>query len=127
MDEKLLQSKKIGELKELAKAAGIPASYKLKKEELIAQLLALAEAEEPPKQPEKHSPRNQEGVQEQNDRPQPERQDREEVDGVLEVAEGGYGFLRFHNYLTSDKDIYVSQTQIRRFHLKTGDRIFGTK
>ena len=125
MNETLLRSKKIGELKELAKAAGVPASYKLKKEELIAQLLALAEAEEPPKQPEKHSPRNQEGVHEQNDRPQPERQDREEVDGVLEVAEGGYGFLRFHNYLTSDKDIYVSQTQIRRFHLKTGDRIFG--
>ena len=44
MNETLLRSKKIGELRELAKAAGVPASYKLKKEELIAQLLALAEA-----------------------------------------------------------------------------------
>lgn len=41
------------------------------------------------------------------------------------IAEGGFGFLRFHNFLTSDKDIYVSPTQIRRFNLKTGDKIKG--
>ena len=38
---------------------------------------------------------------------------------------GRVRFLRFHNFLTSDKDIYVSPTQIRRFNLKTGDKIKG--
>lgn len=48
-----------------------------------------------------------------------------EVTGILDIAEGGFGFLRFDNFLTSSKDIYVSPTQIRRFNLKTGDEIFG--
>lgn len=50
---------------------------------------------------------------------------RPEVCGILEISEEGFGFLRFNNYLTGDRDIYVSQTQIRRFNLKTGDKIFG--
>ena len=53
------------------------------------------------------------------------REDRPEVEGLLEIAEGGFGFLRFHNFLTSDKDIYVSPSQIRRFNLKTGDKLKG--
>ncbi len=53
------------------------------------------------------------------------REDRPEVEGILELAEGGFGFLRFHNFLTSDKDVYVSPAQIRRFNLKTGDKIKG--
>lgn len=52
-------------------------------------------------------------------------EERPQVEGILDIADGGFGFLRFHNFLTSDKDIYVSQTQIRRFNLKTGDRIKG--
>ena len=56
---------------------------------------------------------------------EPEQEDRPEVTGILELAEDGFGFLRFDNFLTSDKDIYVSPTQIRRFHLKTGDEICG--
>lgn len=39
--------------------------------------------------------------------------------------EGGFGFLRFDNFMSSDQDIYVSPTQIRRFNLKTGDEIYG--
>ena len=50
-------------------------------------------------------------------------QDRPEVEGILDIAEAGFGFLRFNNFLTSEKDIYVSQTQIRRFGLRTGDKI----
>lgn len=52
-------------------------------------------------------------------------EERPEVEGILEIAEGGFGFLRFSNFLTSEKDIYVSPTQIRRFNLKTGDKIRG--
>lgn len=52
-------------------------------------------------------------------------EERPRVTGILELSDSGFGFLRFHNFLTSDKDIYVSPTQIRRFHLRTGDKITG--
>jgi transcription termination factor Rho len=51
--------------------------------------------------------------------------ERPEVEGILDIADGGFGFLRFENFYTSDNDIYVSPTQIRRFNLKTGDMIHG--
>lgn len=47
------------------------------------------------------------------------------VEGVLEVLPDGYGFLRGDNYLSGPKDVYVSPSQIRRFGLKTGDKIKG--
>lgn len=47
------------------------------------------------------------------------------VEGVLEVLPDGYGFLRSENYLSGNKDVYVSPSQIRRFGLKTGDKIKG--
>ena len=56
---------------------------------------------------------------------QPKYDNRYDTTGILDLAEGGFGFLRFENFLTSDKDIYVSPAQIRRFNLKTGDEIFG--
>ena len=48
--------------------------------------------------------------------------------GVLEIMPDGYGFLRSadYNYLNSPDDIYVSQSQIKLFGLKTGDTIKGT-
>ncbi|MBP7175725.1 MAG: transcription termination factor Rho [Thermoclostridium sp.] len=49
----------------------------------------------------------------------------EPVSGILEVLPDGYGFLRGQNYLSGPRDIYVSPSQIRRFNLKTGDRIVG--
>ncbi len=45
--------------------------------------------------------------------------------GVLERLPEGYGFLRITNYLPSEDDIYVSQTQIRKFMLNTGDHVSG--
>ncbi len=48
-----------------------------------------------------------------------------DVEGILEVAEQGYGFMRFDNFMSSSEDVYVAQTQIRRFRLRTGDKIFG--
>src|SRR5215831_17560586 len=48
-------------------------------------------------------------------------------EGVLEALPEGYGFLRApeHNYLPSSDDVYVSQTQIRKFELRTGDTVSG--
>lgn len=50
------------------------------------------------------------------------------AEGVLEVIQDGYGFLRSsdYNYLPSPDDIYVSQSQIKLFGLKTGDTVYGT-
>ncbi len=45
--------------------------------------------------------------------------------GCLEILPDGYGFIRTSNYLPSSEDIYVSQTQIRRFGLNSGDCISG--
>lgn len=47
------------------------------------------------------------------------------VEGVLEVLPDGYGFLRSENYLSGPRDVYVSPSQIRRFGLKTGDKLRG--
>ena len=52
------------------------------------------------------------------------KEERPVVEGILDIQEeNSFGFLRFDNFLTSDKDIYVSPVQIRRFNLKTGDKI----
>ncbi len=48
-----------------------------------------------------------------------------EAEGVLEIMPDGYGFLRYDNYLAGNNDIYISQSQIRRFSLKTGDLVKG--
>jgi len=50
-----------------------------------------------------------------------------ESEGVLEMMQDGYGFLRSsdYNYLASPDDIYVSPSQIKLFGLKTGDTVFG--
>jgi transcription termination factor Rho len=45
--------------------------------------------------------------------------------GILEVLPEGYGFLRSENYLPGNKDVYVSMAQIRKFNLKTGDKVTG--
>ena len=51
-----------------------------------------------------------------------------QTEGVLEIMPEGYGFLRSsdYNYLSSPDDVYVSQSQIRLFGLKTGDTVLGT-
>lgn len=69
------------------------------------------------------SDREENKVEEQQNE---QKEERPEVEGILEIQEeNNFGFLRFSNFLTSEKDIYVSPTQIRRFNLKTGDKIKG--
>lgn len=50
-----------------------------------------------------------------------------EANGILEVMQEGYGFIRCANYLPGENDVYVSPAQIKRFGLKTGDIINGNK
>ena len=47
------------------------------------------------------------------------------TEGILEVLNDGYGFLRSDNLLSGNRDVYVSQVQIRRFNLATGDKLRG--
>lgn len=61
---------------------------------------------------------NQQGAQAQN---------LEIADGILEVMQEGYGFVRCENFLPGENDVYVSPSQIRKFNLKTGDIIRGPK
>ncbi|HJA67691.1 transcription termination factor Rho [Lachnoclostridium sp. An169] len=71
-----------------------------------------------------------------DDREKDHDKDKEETDieqldsgytanGILEVLQDGYGFIRCENYLPGENDVYVSPSQIRRFGLKTGDILTG--
>ena len=48
-----------------------------------------------------------------------------DAEGILESVAEGFGFLRCENYLPGPKDVYISNAQIRRFRLKTGDKVAG--
>ncbi len=51
----------------------------------------------------------------------------EPAEGVLEIMQEGYGFIRGENFMSGDSDVYVSPSQIRRFGMRTGDVISGIK
>lgn len=101
-----MKNKTVSELREMAKEASIANYSKLKKEELIEALSQL-ELKEDNKNVDK----------------EPLKEEPEDAVGILEVLADGFGFLRCENYLSGSQDIYVSPVQIRRFNLKTGDKI----
>ena len=90
-----------------------------------------AETNETPQQePVQEQPNNESHNNNNHKKPQQPKIEFEgivEASGVLEIMPDGYGFLRSsdYNYLNSPDDIYVSQSQIKLFGLKTGDTLFG--
>ena len=94
-----LEDKKKAELVEIAEqneiALGNPTT--MKKDEIIAAILAT----------------------------QQQRSGMEMASGILDVLPEGYGFLRRGGYIIGNDDIYVSQSQIRRFELRRGDMVEG--
>lgn len=99
------------------------------KEKVLSTEAAAGETSDVPVEVKDERPEKDERA-EKDERPEKEahyeKEERPEVEGILEIQEeNNFGFLRFSNFLTSDKDIYVSPTQIRRFNLKTGDKIRG--
>lgn len=92
-----LESKTLNDLRELAKASGITGVSNLKKQDLIFKLLQA----------------------------QTEEAGHTLSDGILDIVADGYGFLRGERMLPGPNDVYVSQSQIRRFGLRTGDRVWG--
>ena len=115
-----LESLSLSDLKDLAKMKGIQNTSKLKKSELIEKILEISseKTSENYKEVEDNLSDNTYSVSTEGD---------EITEGVLELLPDGYGFLRGDNYLPSQKDVYISPIQIRRFKLDTGDRIKGIK
>ncbi|MEO0052944.1 MAG: transcription termination factor Rho [candidate division WOR-3 bacterium] len=105
MTQEELKNKKITELYEIAESLGIP-DYREKRKPGLIMAILEAEARQ------RATEGNEGGVQ---------------VDGVLEILDDGFGFLRSpeYSYLPSSDDIYVSPSQIKRFGLRTGDTITG--
>jgi len=124
LDIKELKKKKMVDLREIAKAMNLENFSKMKKEEL---LVFIESAGNPPKPEETLEDIVEEGFLPDNVTEEISRsEDTDIVEGILELmAEGGYGFMRFHNYQSSELDVYVSPSQIRRFRLNTGDKITG--
>ena len=111
-----LESLSLADLRNLAKEKGIENISKLKKAELIEKILEnyrLNKEDKSISNNEVDYKVNSEGD--------------EYVEGILEVLPDGYGFLRGENYLSTNKDVYVSPVQLKRFKLDTGDKIKGIK
>lgn len=93
-----LENKSLNDLHELASQLGLSnGSATTRKEELIARILQV----------------------------QTDRNGLIYAKGILEILPDGWGFLRRSNFSPHAEDIYVSQTQIKRFALKTGDEVGG--
>ncbi|TCO78777.1 transcription termination factor Rho [Marinisporobacter balticus] len=123
MDLLEIEKKKLDELREMAKKLHIKNITKYKKHELIELVMATSKKEEAVE--EKKIQMNREKLPEKINNEIDNSRNVDTVEGVLELTEGGFGFLRFYNFLTSDEDVYVSPSQIRRFNLKTGDKVLG--
>lgn len=117
-----LQTLPLAEIKELAKAKGIKGGGTMRKSELIDALCKIAEEEEMVKTA--AVPKQTEALTAQ------EVADLDsgiEANGILEVMQDGFGFIRCENFLPGENDVYVAPSQIRRFNLKTGDIIKGKR
>ncbi len=120
-----LDSLSIVDLRNLAKDKGIPNISKMKKAELIEKLL---ENYNESKKNKNSSNEGEENLQKgKNVEYKITNEEDEYVEGILEVMQDGYGFLRGDNYLSTPKDVYISQVQINRFKLETGDKVKGIK
>ena len=154
MDE--LNDKLLSELKEITEELKIKGASKLSKQDLIYKILDEQAISKPKKTSSKSEKPKEDGektvkkpaprgrsndrrdTRVRKDRPD-QRKNSEyekkvkefegviESEGVLEMMQDGYGFLRSsdYNYLASPDDIYVSPSQIKLFGLKTGDTVLG--
>ncbi len=123
MDIRKLKDKKIADLREIAKVMNIAGAYKLKKDDLIDAIVNGNENKISLDKKDKNLENNIKLETKKSDSKTEEGEN--EVEGVLEVIEQGYGFLRFKNFLSSELDVYVSPSQIRKFRMRTGDKIKG--
>jgi len=93
----MLESKTLAELREMAKSWDISGFSRLKKEDLILRILQA----------------------------KAEREGLIFGGGILDIVDDNKGYLRCNHYKPGPKDVYVSQSQIRRFGMRTGDMVVG--
>ena len=148
-DIKMLKAKKLAELIEIAEQIGIKDLKGQKKQDIIDKIIGNASEEKSSDiKPEPKVGKNNYRENRYNNGGNKNHQNKNfnkdnrnrykepdfefdgiiESEGVLEIMQDGYGFLRSsdYNYLSSPDDIYVSQSQIKLFGLKTGDTVHGT-
>ncbi len=92
-----LENKTREDLLDLAKDLGVSGYSTLKKQDLVVKVLKA----------------------------QTEREGNIFAEGILQIVDDGYGFLRGESMLPTVNDVYVSQSQVRRFFLRTGDLVMG--
>ncbi|MDP9309874.1 MAG: transcription termination factor Rho [Chloroflexota bacterium] len=92
-----LEVRPLSDLHDMARELEIPSYLRLRKQDLIMKLM--------------HA--------------QTEQQGNTFSSGILDIVSDGFGFLRSDRMLPGPDDVYVSQSQIRRFGLRTGDRVAG--
>ncbi|MDR5659744.1 transcription termination factor Rho [Serpentinicella sp. ANB-PHB4] len=115
MDLTDIESKKLQEIRDIAKEMGIKNIGRYKKAELIEQI----------SQEDKKMNQQKQVLPQRLTDELPQSGEVEIVEGILEIHQDGYGFLRRQNYLSSENDIYISPSQIRKFNMRTGDKITG--
>ena len=126
MTREKYESLPLATLKELAKAREMRGVSTLKKSELIDAMLALDEQEEQAEAASEAKEEVREEMKEKKSETDIEQLDSgNTANGILEVMQDGFGFIRSDNYLPGENDVYVSPAQIRRFGLKTGDILTG--
>lgn len=126
MTREKYESLPLATLKDLAKARKMRGISTMKKGELIDAMLALDEKEKLKEASEEAKEEVREEMKEKKEETDIEQLDSgHTANGILEVLQDGYGFIRSENYLPGENDVYVSPSQIRRFGLKTGDIIMG--
>lgn len=126
MTREKYESLPLATLKDLAKARKMRGISTMKKGELIDAMLALDEKEKQKEASEEAKEEVREEMKEKKEETDIEQLDSgHTANGILEVLQDGYGFIRSENYLPGENDVYVSPSQIRRFGLKTGDIIMG--
>ena len=127
-----LEDMTLVQLRELAKEKSISNYSKMKKSELIESLHNQENVDNQEIKQEEKKEYAKPGVSDlalaENTKKQGELfvdENHEISGGVLEILPDGYGFLRGGNYLSTENDVYMSPTQIRRFKMKTGDYVTG--
>ncbi len=152
LNKEFLDGKVIADLRTIAKQLNIPGLSKMKKDELVEKILeevsnngmefsnggktVTLENErvfEKEKKDETETGRliaGKEGIKTERVKKEVDKKKefelyKERMKGILDILADGYGFLRTTGYLAGSHDIYVSQSQIRRFRLRQGDEVYG--
>lgn len=114
------ESLSLAVLRDVAKNRGIKGTSAMRKDAVIAAMLAEDEKASAAEMVKSQAAESGKTVSDME-----QLDSGQTVQGILEVMADGFGFIRSDNYLPGENDVYVSPSQIRRFNLKTGDIVTG--